>query len=191
MGIIITKEMVNQALAEADKREPHIQHHFDVEHLSNVQRNVLGFLGEFACRKYLNIPWKSGIRTNYNYIDNGDIVVNGIIFDVKTETIPNNKPYKSFDKVFNRRIDDDEPYGRRLINGEQKVLLHKYDYIIFGAFIRGEYNKWYALGFVDVKTALKYEAIKKSPCGIIYPEAALPIRTSELKPMNEIYNIKM
>ena len=43
----------------------HIKHHSEVGHLSYEERDVLGFLGEFACCELLGINWKDNIRENY------------------------------------------------------------------------------------------------------------------------------
>lgn len=183
MGVEITDEMFTRAAEEAQKREPYINHHFDVDHLSEDQRNIIGFLGEFACCELLGIDWKGNIRNNYYNIDSGDIVLGKYVFDVKTETIP--QPY--FDKVFNRRIDDDKPYGRRLITEEQISLLPKYNYVVFGAFVRERYRKWYALGYIESEYIQKqYKATDIAPFGKKYPVPAMPIRMSEIKQMNRL-----
>lgn len=182
MGVEITDKMVHRAEMEAARREPHISHHFDVKHMSENQRNEIGFLGEFACCELLGIDWESNIRDNYLTIDNGDIRFGKYLIDVKTETIP--QPH--FDKVFNRKVDDDKPYGRRLITEKQVPLLEKYDLVIFGAFVRERYNKWYALGYVHVKDLQKYRVTNKAPFGSIYPEPAIAIRNSELHQMDEL-----
>lgn len=182
-GVEITDEMVRRAEIEAAKREPHISHHFDVEHMSDDQRNEIGFLGEFACCELFGINWEGNIRDNYLTIDNGDIRLGEYLIDVKTETIP--QPY--FDKVFNRRIDDDKPYGRRLITKKQVPLLEKYDLVVFGAFVRGCYKKWYALGYVYVEDVLqRYQVTDMAPFGTKYPEPAIAVRNSELHQMDEL-----
>ena len=187
MAIIITEEMKRYAIIEAKKRKPYIKHHFNVEHLSSIDRDVIGFLGEFACCEMFGLDWKNNIRDNYLTIDRGDIKSGNLIFDVKTETLPNNYPYRYFHRVFNRLIDDDSPYGRRLIVKGQVELLEKYDIVIFGAFVRDNYDKWYSLGYLETKFILKnYNVTKKTPFGSEYPEPALPIRTSDLKPIGDI-----
>lgn len=187
MAIIITEEMKQQALEEAKKRNPYINHHFNVNHLTDEDRDIIGFLGEFAGCTYLGVDWRKNIRKDYLTIDSGDIKYKNLVIDIKTETIPNDPPYKTFDKVFNRKINDDVPYGRRLIVEGQADLLKKYDIVVFGAFIRGNYSKWYALGYLETDYILNnYEVTKETPFGSKYPEAALAIRTSELKPMNDL-----
>ena len=180
--VAITTEMKKRAEEEAKKRDPHIKHHFDVSHFSGKVRDVVGFLGEFACCEYLGLNWRDNIRENYLTIDTGDIQ-GRFILDIKTETLP--EPY--FSKLLNHKLEDDGVYGRRLINGEQKALLHKYDFIVFGAFCRDRYDYWYPLGFMDTKFILQnYRATQNRPDGGSYPAAGLPIKTSELKPMEEL-----
>jgi hypothetical protein len=84
--ISITEEMKNQAKIESGRRDAHIQHHFDVGHLTNEQRDELGFLGEFACSLALKQDWKANIRDNYHTIDDYDFIVRGKRIDVKSET---------------------------------------------------------------------------------------------------------
>lgn len=182
VGVPITREMIERASIEAEKREPHIKHHFNVEHLSGDLRNEIGFLGEFACCELLGIDWRSNIRKDYLTIDNGDIRVGNYLIDVKTETIP--QPY--FDQVINRRVDDDYYYGRRLIVEGQVGLLSKYDIVVFGGFVRDNYKKWYALGYIDTKKALNYKVVENAPFGVKYPEPAIPIKTSDLYRMDRL-----
>ncbi len=51
MTILITKEMKKYALIEDKERNHYIKNHFDIEHLSYTDRNIIGFLGKFACCK--------------------------------------------------------------------------------------------------------------------------------------------
>ena len=185
--INITDEMREQAKIESEKRNPHIKHHFEVNHLSYHKRDVVGFLGEFATCELLGINWKKNIRADYETIDSGDGKCKKGIFDVKTETIP----YENLHKILNREIKDDELYGRRLIYEGQISLLEKYDIIIFGAFCRNNYKKWYPIGWLDTKYILaNYRVTKKRPDGGEYPFSALAIKTSELKPISELLEDK-
>lgn len=177
MPIQITETMRARAAVEAERREPFIEHHFEVDHMDGNERNIVGFLGEFACCEYLGINWQTNIRDNYLTIDNGDIHIGNLVIDVKTETIPGNY----CDRVVDRTIDDDGTYGRRLITEEQVPLLEHYDYVIFGAFKRGDLSTWYPIGCIRTKKVLdEYEIATDSPNGIHYPIAGLPVRTSEL-----------
>lgn len=147
MFVQITKDMDLAANREAQRRNPYIKHHFEVSHLTGNERDIIGFLGEFAAQQFLGLSWNDNIRDNYYTIDSGDGTVNGISFDVKTETIPN--PY--FRYVLSRSINDDGVYGRRLINSGQANLLHKYNIVIFGQFLRNDYTRWYPIGYLETE----------------------------------------
>jgi len=176
----INDDMRLQAEIEAGRREEHIRHHFGVGHMSKEESNVVGFLGEFACRKLLGLDWKDGIRKDYLTIDNFDIAYKGQRLDVKTETVPQGKAMQ----VVNRTIADDVLYVRRLINEGQWGLLHKYDVVVFGLFVRDWYHRWYAIGYRDTKYLLaNYKPQLERPDGGVYPSAGAAVRTSELMGM--------
>lgn len=187
--IEITEDMYNRAVIESKKRNPYINHHFELGYFSGEKRDLIGFLGEFACCKMFGIDWRENIRDNYYSIDNGDIVLNGNIIDVKTETLP----FAFLQKLLTGTINDDKPYGRRLINNEQIPLLRKYSAVIFGAFSREDCqnNKfphiWYALGYAYVNEDLcRYSATKRTPFGTEYPTPVIPYKTSELRDVCEL-----
>lgn len=183
MPVHITESMRQRAALEADRREPFIEHHFEVDHMAGNERNIVGFLGEFACCECLGIDWQNNIRDNYLTIDSGDIHIGNLVIDVKTETIPGHY----CDRVVERTIDDDVTYGRRLINEEQVPLLDHYDYVIFGAFKRGDLSTWYPIGCIRTRKALnEYTIATDSPNGIHYPKPGLPIRTSDLHDISMI-----
>lgn len=183
MKVLITEEMLVRAKVESEKRDAHIQHHFEVGHLSYEERDVLGFLGEFACCELLGINWKDNIRENYLTIDNYDFVINGLRTDVKTETVPNSYAQK----ILNSSIDDDGVYGRRLINKGQFNLLNKYDIVIFSLFIRNKLDYWYPIGYLETDYIMKnYLPTYKRPDGGNYPSSGSPVPTSKLKPIKDL-----
>lgn len=182
-GIIITDEMRKRAEEEAKKRNPHIHHHFEVSHFTSLERDIIGFLGEFCACEMLGIDWRRNIRENYIDIDNGDGVCKKGIFDVKTETVPR----KNAGKILNYSIGDNELYGRRLINKGQVSLLQKYNIVIFGLIIREEQDKWYPIGWLETDYILNnYSVTYLRPDGGNYPFPALPIKTSDLKPIEQL-----
>lgn len=186
-GVVITEGMKIVAGDEAEKREPYINHHFNPQHLSSLERNKIGFVGEFCACEILGINWKDNIRKSYLDIDSGDGVCKKGIYDVKTETVP--KRYA--EKILNHTIKDDEIYGRRLINGGQVSLLSKYDIVIFGLIIREKKDKWYPLGWLKTDYILKnYLPTYSRPDGGTYPFQALPIKTSDLKPIEQLFSNK-
>ncbi|MEC4114957.1 hypothetical protein VSO92_12675 [Myroides pelagicus] len=177
MRIFISPEMKEMALKESQRRDAYIKHHFEVNHFTGVERDSVGFCGEFAAVELLGGNWQTNIRENYHTIDDFDIILNGKKIDVKTETVPR----KNALKIINKSIQDDELYGRRLINKNQLALLGKYDYVLFGLFIREEMDYWYPIGIIDTKTVLdKYPATIYRPDGNRYPFPGSPIPTSIL-----------
>lgn len=180
--ILLSEEMFTRAKEERAKRDPYIEHHFEVQHFTGAERDIVGFLGEFACCESLGIDWHKNIRDNYLTADRGDIN-KGVVLDVKTETIPR----KYFDPVFKHTVDDDRPYGRRLIARSQASLIPHYDYIVFGGIVREDLSQWCPFGFLDTETILReYKPVGIAPFGARYPEPALAIRTSELRPISEL-----
>lgn len=183
MKAVITEEMKARASLEAKKRDAHIQHHFQVNHLSYEERDQIGFIGEFACCNLLGIDWKKNIREDYKTIDNYDFIIKGLKADVKTETVP----LKYAQKILKRTIDDNRLYGRRLIHKGQFSLLKKYDIIIFGLIIRDHLDFWYPIGYIDTKTVLaNYPPVFKRPDGGHYPFPGSPVPTSILKPLDHL-----
>ena len=181
--IDITNEMRATAKQEANRRDQYIKHHFEVEHLSYQERDEIGFLGEFAFSCLLNLNWKKNIRDNYLTIDDFDIRYKSNRIDVKTETVPPNFSKK----IIKKTILDDELYGRRLINQGQVPLLSKYDVVMFGLFVRGKYDWWFPIGWLETQFILNnYKITNKRPDGGYYPFAALPVRTSDLKEIEEL-----
>ncbi len=178
----ITEEMWNYAKKEALKRDPDINHHFNVDHFSPIERDMVGFVGEFCCSKLLNLDWKKNIRDNYKTIDDNDIIINNYKIDVKTESLP----FEYLNKLINSLINDDEKYGRRLINENQVKLIPKYDITIFGCIDRDKKDKWYFLGWIVNTKLLKYIPTNLRPDGNYYPFKALPIKTSELKKFSDL-----
>ena len=184
MKIKITDEMVKYASDESKKRNPYIKHHFEVQHLSSDERDILGFLGEFACCELFDIDWKENIRENYLTIDDFDFKINNLKVDVKTETVP----YNYAKKILDGSIDDNKLYGRRLINEGQFNLLKKYDIVLFGLFIRDRLNEWYPIGYIETKKILEnYLPTFNRPDGGKYPFSASPVPTSILKPIKDLF----
>jgi hypothetical protein len=183
MKIKITDEMRKQAKIESSKRDSFIQHHFEVEHLSYQERDELGFLGEFACCIALGIDWRSNIRENYYTIDDYDFIVNNKRIDLKTETIP----LIYANKILDKTINDNELYGRRLINKNQFPLLSKYEIVIFGLFIRGDTEYWHSIGYTETSEIInKYQPTYNRADGGNYPFPGSPVPTSILKPIENL-----
>ena len=187
MSIIITDEMREAAAREAKKRNPHIKHHFELDYMSGDERDIIGFLGEFACKECLGLDWRKGIRDNYETADQGDILLQHSITDIKTETIP----YDILMELVKGKVDDDKPYGRRLITEKQIENLKKYQYVVWGAFSRNTSDKvWFSLGYLESAYILEhYSLTTDTPFGGKYPVPCLNVRHSELKNINGLIRI--
>jgi hypothetical protein len=85
--INITDEMIQVAEREAMKRDKYIRHHFDVKHMNRKERDIVGFLGEFAASELLGNDWKKMIRKSYETIDNGDGTLHNLIYDLNFRSL--------------------------------------------------------------------------------------------------------
>ena len=181
MYIIITDEMKSIAAIESARREPYIKHHFkaDVSH----DTNQVGYLGEYACKQYFGLDWKKDVGKNYNKADNGDIFIDDIVIDVKTETVD----YSTLHKIVMKHLTPTQPYGCRLITAKQIPLLHKYDFVIFGAIPRETLGGWYPLGFLDTTFILNhYKPSKTTPGGFELYSESLCIPQGDLRNPEEL-----
>lgn len=132
--IEITQEMFDAATQEVARRGGYLNPHFNLDYLDEQTRQIIGFLGEFACQEHLGIDWRDNIRDDYLVADDYDFIFNNQRVDVKTETIPTEH---TLNQVINRTISDDAAYGRRLIHQNQfRNNVPNYDYILFGCFLR-------------------------------------------------------
>lgn len=185
--IKITQEMLDAAKNEVSRRSNFLNPHFNLNYLNENTRQIIGFLGEFSCQEYLGINWRDNIRDNYIKPDDCDFIHNGLRVDIKTETLPNPVILES---VIHRTIDDNIPYGRRLIVEGQYPLLKHYDLVMFGAILRPTRpnnwspvgTEWYPIGMISSQYILEnYQPVSKMPFGSKnYPQRCVNIRTSEL-----------
>ncbi len=190
MSIIITDEMKEAAVIESDRRNPYIHHHFELDYMTPEMRDQIGFLGEFACKEELGIDWRTGIRPDYIVPDDGDIIVLNGVIDIKTETLE----FHTLMRLVRHEIEDDQPYGRRLITEEQVPLLEHYDYVVWGAFPRPDgihhEMRWYSLGYLESEYILdNYAVTSETPFGSRYPVPCINVRHSELKPVSRLRRI--
>ncbi|UAY78009.1 hypothetical protein K7G90_000264 [Pasteurella canis] len=174
--IKITPEMFEAAVKEVHRRSSNLKPHFYLGYLSEESRQVLGFLGEFSCAIYFGHNWKDYIREDYKLADKYDLVFkdrkdNSISYkiDVKTETIPT---LDILNKVMSRKINDDKPYGRRLIHQYQfENNLPNYDWVLFGCFLRPKEQNfdwgpvgyyWYLIGGIETKKNKRISSYNKN-----------------------------
>ncbi len=191
-GVRITDEMKQRAIAESEKREPDIMHHFTTDALTQEQTDQIGFYGEFAFRELLKIDWEEGIRENYKTIDSNDLNLNGWAMDVKTESIP--EPF--FWSVIDKSIEDNEWFGRRLFHTGQQTNLKKYDLVMIGAVKRendfADIDVWFPIGWIQANQIPNYTQGKKGPLhhsgkkNVWYPFSAFQVTTADLKPISEL-----
>lgn len=187
VSVSFTQEMIDAAAIESTKREQYISHHFEVDHMDSDQRNQIGFLGEFCFCYLMGEDWLSNIREDYLTIDDYDFKLNNLVIDVKTETVPR----KQAERIINRTIDDDGLYGRRLYSQGQFKLLRKYDLVVFGLIIREDNNAWYPIGYISAQDIQRnYAPTSQRPDGGRYPSPGAPIKSSDLKPIEELFKLK-
>lgn len=53
--ILITQEMFDISKNEVARRGNYLHPHFNLDYLNENTRQIIGFLGEFACQEYLGI----------------------------------------------------------------------------------------------------------------------------------------
>lgn len=84
--------------------------------------NFIGALGELAVRVAAGLP--ANLERNYedHEVDSGDMIINGKVFDVKTEAIPG----EWFRKLAAGSIKNYEPYGCRVFTAKHAHHLEKY-----------------------------------------------------------------
>jgi len=199
--IKITPEMLQESKKQTDIREVDINHHFAHPNLTTEQANQIGFLGEFAACVFFEKDWKENIREDYKTIDSFDIMLRNARIDVKTESVGSTifEKLKKFKENTRKPdgqqliIEDDIPYGRRLINGGQRWGIKDKNVILFGAVDRdsikkdGEYltglSGWLPLGYITTNNVLEYEIITQKPYQAKKPDYLTPvmaIRSSHL-----------
>lgn len=122
--IEITSQMQHIAKLHAKQRTESIARQF-IPHnspLSHIESNYIGALGEIAV--YTNFNLSINLNNNYvaHEVDSGDICINNLIYDVKTEAIPN----KFYRKLYYGEIQPHEPYGCRVWTAKHQHHLKKY-----------------------------------------------------------------
>lgn len=90
--------------------------------LSHPESNYIGALGELAVYQYFGID--RDLPDNYanQRVDEGDICIRGLIYDVKTEAIP----MRYYRRLFYGAIEAHEPYGCRVWTARHIQHLKKY-----------------------------------------------------------------
>lgn len=131
--IDITSEMQAEAKYHALRRTRYIVRQFkpDSAPLSAVESNYIGALGEIITRAHFLQPTTLDDKYTRGKTDSGDIQINNLNYDIKSEAIP----LKNFKSLYSGKIKAYEPYGCRVYTAKHLHHLKKYNGgIIFVAF---------------------------------------------------------
>jgi hypothetical protein len=122
--IDITSEMRKLAQLHARRRTEFIIRQFIPANspLSHIESNYIGALGEIVVNCYFDNDME--LQDNYadGMVDSGDICINNLVYDIKTEAIPN----KYYRKLYYGEIKPYEPYGCRVWTARHEHHLTKY-----------------------------------------------------------------
>ena len=122
--IDITPEMQDIARLHAKRRTETIVRQFIPRNspLSHFESNYIGALGEIIVCSYFEKELKLDDNYDLHQVDSGDISINGLVYDIKTEAIPN----KFYRKLYYGEILSHEPYGCRVWTARHEHHLKKY-----------------------------------------------------------------
>ena len=90
--------------------------------LSHIESNYIGALGEIAVTCYFQMNIHLTDNYNEHQVDSGDLYINELVYDIKTEAIPN----KYYRKLYYGEIQSHEPYGCRVWTSKHQHHLNKY-----------------------------------------------------------------
>jgi len=129
----ISEAMRSEARYHAIRRTKKIVPQFDGGSgpLSHQERNYLGALGEIMVKSYFKQPIQ--LQDNYDAgrPDSGDIRLNGLMYDIKSEAVP----MAFFKRLYTGALKPYEPYGCRVFTAKHLHHLKKYTGgVIFTAF---------------------------------------------------------
>lgn len=122
--IDITPKMQEIACLHANQRTEMIIRQFVPRNspLSHIESNYIGALGEIAVRSYFEMNISLDDNYEAHQVDSGDISIHNLIYDIKTEAIPN----KYYRKLYYGEILPHEPYGCRVWTARHEHHLKKY-----------------------------------------------------------------
>lgn len=130
--IDIAPEMQKIAQLHAERRTALIVRQFIPQSspLSHIESNYIGALGEIAVHSYFGMNINLADNYDTRQADSGDLCLNHLMYDIKTEAVPN----KFYRKLYYGDILAHEPYGCRVWTAKHKHHLNKYTGgIIFAA----------------------------------------------------------
>jgi hypothetical protein len=87
-----------------------------------LETNYIGVLGELAIRQAADLTGELERNYEKHEVDSGDVLIDGKMFDVKTEAIPE----KWFQKLASGKIKQYDPYGCRVFTAKHAHHLKKY-----------------------------------------------------------------
>lgn len=150
MSIEITNEMCLVAKDLIAKRGKNLSHHFVQGGKENqFEKEISGYLGEFAFSVFLGYDWHDYIDTDFSKPHSFDIKTKkGKKVEIKTYTLPS--PY--FQKLIYDNLENDDMYSAVLINKNQLFELDTADYVFWGVFQTGDYDRWYPVGYLPTAT---------------------------------------
>ena len=90
--------------------------------LNHLETNFIGTLGELAVRKWAVLSGELDQNYTDHKPDQGDMVLNAKVFDIKTEAIPS----EWFQKLRSGEIKDYDPYGCRVFTEKHFHHIKKY-----------------------------------------------------------------
>jgi hypothetical protein len=206
--IDITPEIRDTALRLAKRRalSGHFLNRFKSSALEETEddprmkpyvESVIGYIGDACCSIMLGQGWIDNFNAmlidtdDMTHRDTLDISYRGYNVDVKTETTSNPR---FVDLIRRRRIHDDELYGRRLYNYDQRENLRKYDIVLYSILDARQPSKaqyWYPVGWTTPTHIFEYEPTTRRPDGGSYPFKCYPIRTSRLRVVDELENLNL
>lgn len=90
--------------------------------LNHLETNYIGMLGELAVRKWAGLHEELSVDYSDRTPDKGDMELDGKMYDIKTEAIPE----EWFQKLQSGEIKDFDPYGCRVFTERHFHHLKKY-----------------------------------------------------------------
>ena len=122
--ILIPTELIKIAEFHSEQRTKYIKRQFSPSQapLTHLESNYIGVLGELAARQYLELEIELKDSYKNNEVDFGDLDVNGLIYDVKTEAVP----AEYYNLLRCGEIKPWDPYGCRVWTAKHMHHLPKY-----------------------------------------------------------------
>lgn len=122
--ILIPTELIKIAEFHSEQRTKYIKRQFSPSQapLTHLDSNYIGVLGELAARQYLELEIELKDSYKNNEVDFGDLDVNGLIYDVKTEAVP----AEYYNLLRCGEIKPWDPYGCRVWTAKHMHHLPKY-----------------------------------------------------------------